>query len=97
MIKLEVMKLSKVKASKKIGMYCKQYRIRCGVLMKDIMPEISYQTVSSYEKGNSSNVNMLSEYVKLAKRHNELEEFMMNIAELLINEDASIQQSISIK
>ena len=68
-----------------IGKYCREYRERKKLKINDIRGDINYQTINSFEKGSSSNIHILSIYLKIAKENRELNRFMEKIGEILCN------------
>lgn len=68
---------------KQIANYCKQYREFKKMKINDIRGDINYQTLSSFEKGLSSNMKMLTPYLRLAKNNNEANKFLEAIGEML--------------
>lgn len=69
--------------SQGIGQYCRQYRKKCNKRLQDI--DSNVKTLSAFESGRSSNINLLAGYVKLSLERDELDQFMIGLSIYLIN------------
>lgn len=68
-----------------IGNYCRQYRIKNGVKLKDLTNGEQIKTLSAFECGNSSNVKHLEKYIKLSNSLNDYEEFSNGLLNEVLN------------
>lgn len=63
-----------------IGDYCREYRIKKGVTLKELTGGKQVKTLSAFEMGRSSNIAHLIPYVDLSIKHGECDLFMDGLA-----------------
>ena len=59
-----------------IGDYCREYRIKKGVTLKELTGGKQIKTLSAFEMGRSTNIHHLEPYIKLSSKHNDENVFM---------------------
>lgn len=62
-----------------IGQYCREYRLKQGWKLKDIVNSDQIKTLSAFEMGRSSNIKHLIGYIELSKRNNDLNTFITGL------------------
>lgn len=63
-----------------IGKYCREYRIKHGIKLRELTGDKQVKTLSAFEMGRSSNIEHLKLYVKLSIDKNDMFNFMTGLA-----------------
>lgn len=71
-------------SSKNIGAYCRDYRKRKQMVLHDF--DCNIKTISAFENGRSSNMNLITLYVNIAFIHNEVDVFMNGLATAMLTD-----------
>lgn len=68
-----------------IGKYCREYRLRHGIKLKDMTDGEQIKTLSAFEMGRSSNIKHLEKYIVLSVKINDSDNFVKGMIEELTN------------
>lgn len=68
-----------------IGNYCREYRLKHGIKLKDMTDGEQIKTLSAFEMGRSSNIKHLEKYIILSVKINDSDNFFNGIVKEILN------------